>query len=314
MSFDIDTCQFAVWGFKHGPYNTFRHIHEAFYRALLHKFPNRTVLWADDSAMIEAKSDLWANTFFISMNYGLNGIPVRDDCFYAVHNVEEEAQTLLAGKTLLNYGVYISDMQLGPYVTELAKDTFQSENKSTVVFRWGTDLLPHEIEANKPDRVFNNGSKVINYVGTNVAEYKININPFAEAAWKSGILFRSIGGFTPGTAPVSIQENVRLVKQSYMAPAILTPWQVGAKFIPCRVFKNISYGQFPVTNSLEVKNFLGGSAIQDSNPYYLFGEAKMALKWVPLRELHGLMDEVAEHHTYLNKVDALLKAARNLLA
>jgi hypothetical protein len=98
-----------------------------------------------------------------------------------------------------------------------------------------------------------------------------------------------------------------------MAPAICTPWQVGAGFIPCRVFKNISYGQYPVTNSQAVKDFLG-SAIHNTDSRHLFFDAQRYLKHVPLQELHALMDEVAQHHTYLNKVDALVQAARNLLA
>jgi hypothetical protein len=306
MSFDIDTCKFCVWGFHSSlPYDTFRHIHEAFYRALLYKFPTRSVSWLDNQDSIAGID--FDNTFFITMNYGVDGIPVRDDCFYAVHNIEEKAQTLLAGKAVLDYGVFTSET--GRSGIELAKDTYQ--NGTTVVFRWGTDLLPHEIQANKPCKVFNQDSRVINYVGTNAGEYRINISRFAQAAWEGGILLRPIGGLSG--EPVSIEENVRLIKESYMAPALCIPWQLGAGMIPCRVFKNISYGQFPITNSLVVKNFLNGNAIQNEDSRQLFFDAQRDLKYVPLKELHALMDEVAKHHTYLNKIDALLTATRNLL-
>jgi len=109
-----------------------------------------------------------------------------------------------------------------------------------------------------------------------------------------------------------VEENVRLIQESYIAPAINIPYQTEVGYIPCRIFKNISYGQFGVTNSSAVYDFFKGRVIYNSDPYRLFYDARERLPEVPLSLLHSLMDEVAKKHTYLNKIDALMKSARRM--
>ena len=160
--------KFCVWGFKNS-YNTFRHIHEAFYRAL--KITGKKVLWLDDQDDISSVD--FSDTFFISMNHAVQGMPRRKDGFYAVHNVEKKAKEYLSGFSLLNYGLYVDSMNVDGWV-KLGEDLFfhrqEWDSYSSVVFRWGTDLLPHEIEANKPTRVFQSESLMCNFVGTAIAE------------------------------------------------------------------------------------------------------------------------------------------------
>ena len=48
---------------------------------------------------------------------------------------------------------------------------------------------------------------------------------------------------------MTIEENVKLIQESILAPAIQTDWQVENGYIPCRIFKNISYGKMGVTNN-----------------------------------------------------------------
>lgn len=42
--------------------------------------------------------------------------------------------------------------------------------------------------------------------------------------------------------------NVEAVRRSRLAPALAGGWQVAANYLPCRVFKNVSYGQLALTN------------------------------------------------------------------
>src|ERR1700676_1040419 len=199
--------KFCVWGFKNS-YNTFRHIHEAFYRAL--KMTGREVSWLDDQDNTSSLD--FSNTFFISMNYAVQGMPRRRDCFYAVHNVEARAKEYLFGFPLLNYGLYVDSMNVDGWIA-LNEDTFfhrqEWDSYSSVVFRWGTDLLPHEIEANKPTKVFRNESLVCNFVGTAIE----NLAPFKRACEESGKDLKVYSG-------VSVEENIELIRKSYMAPAI----------------------------------------------------------------------------------------------
>lgn len=303
MPIDFNTCNFCVWGFKHS-YNTFRHIHEAFYRALKFKYPDRQVLWLDEQDDLTGID--FQNTFFIGMHMSIQDIPRLESCAYAIHNTDGATKEYFEHEFLINYGLYVSNMEIDSTSVKLARDTFilsqPWESYDAVVFRWGTDLLPHEIQANKPDRVFRQDSRVVNYVGSGIAE----IEPFKQACQENGITFNAVGGFN--RPEVSIFENVKLIQESYMAPAISNAYHCSVGYIPCRFFKNISYGQYPVTNNIHAyKLYEFGIFAADTRD--LFYHAKESLQNVPVYKLYSLMDAVAKEHTYLNKVDALLTAA-----
>src|SRR5208282_616440 len=290
---NLETCKFVVWGFKN-TYNTFGHIHEAFYRAL--KFMRRDVQWLDH--LDDISSVDFSNTFFISMEQGVVGMPRRQDCFYALHNMEQQSREITSGLAFLNYGLHTDTTENPSNLVELAADTFFLP-PTGLRFRWGTDLLPEEIHANKPVRVFRSESRESHFIGSNVPE----LLPFANACRSNGISFEH-------QSNVSIEDNIRLIQKSYIAPAINVRYQTEVGYIPCRIFKNISYGQMGVTNSKAVNDFFRGRLIYNPDPEKLFYQAQEQLPEVSLDILHQLMDEVAEKHTYLNKIDALLKAAK----
>lgn len=305
---NLETCNFCVFGFKNS-YNTFRHIHEAFYRALKFKYPERQVLWLDSQDDL-FKTD-FSNTFFISMSHAVDGMPRRKDCMYAVHHIESAAKEYLTGLPLLHYGLYVDTIQMPSNAIQLDQDAYffpqPWEAYDAVVFRWGTDLLPDEIQNNKPDRVFRNESREINYIGTPISE----VQPFMSVCAENGIQFNRIGGYS-GTTPVSIEENVRLVQKSYMAPAISDDYHKGCGYIPCRLFKNISYGQIPLTNNKFANDSFQGRLIYNGDARQLFYDGREQLANYKLEDLHALMDEVAIKHTYLNKIEIMLKAAKTV--
>jgi hypothetical protein len=95
-----------------------------------------------------------------------------------------------------------------------------------------------------------------------------------------------------------------------MAPAINTPDHNVVGYIPCRIFKNISYGRMPFTNNKHVPGLFRNRLIFNEDTYQLFFDARDQLPYVPVSTLHALMDEVAEKHTYITKIDSLLNAIR----
>jgi hypothetical protein len=173
--------------------------------------------------------------------------------------------------------------------------------------RWGTDLLPYEIEANKPTRVFNSDSREINYIGTVDPLKEITMSGFVRACRENGIKFNTYGGFNKKEHP-SIQEHVELVKRSYMAPAIQGMDQVESGYISCLLFKSISAGQYGITHSPYANALFGNRLIYEPDGYKLFYHARERLQDIRLEELHTLMDIVAMEHTYLNKISAIEKA------
>lgn len=91
-----------------------------------------------------------------------------------------------------------------------------------------------------------------------------------------------------------------------MAPAIVGSWQKSVGYIPCRIFKNISYGQMGITNSQTVFDLFEGKIVYNSNTLKLFYEAEKKLKELNYEDIYKLMDFVKQNHTYLNRIKVLI--------
>ncbi len=309
MSFDIKTCQWVIWGAsgRHG-YNTFSHIFEAFFRAL--KYLGKDVVWLDSDDQFSQFD--FSNSLFLSMNTVIAGMPRRRDCFYVIHNIfGDRNQPYFDGLSMLGYGVHITPNMYSKNVQVLGRDIYFEPDNRSLQMRWGTDLLPHEIQANKPAHVFNSESRVVNYIGTVDPQKQGPINDFTRACRENGIEFKTHGGFNK-PEHVTVEEHVRLMKESYMAPSFQGLDQVRTGYISCRLFKSIGAGQFGVTHSKFANDLFGGKLIYNEDGYKLFYAARERLAGIRLEELHALMDEVAEYHTYLPKIAAIETAVRTL--
>ena len=304
--FNIETCKFVIWGAKR-PYNTFGHIHEAFLRALLHM--GKQAVWLENGDDLTGLD--FENTLFLSMNTVIGGMPQRQDCVYVIHNIfGDRNQPYFDGLKMLGTGVHITPNVYSKNVEVLGKDIYFEPDERSLQMRWGTDLLPHEIEANKPRKVFNEESTDINYIGTVDPQKQGPINDFTRACQENGIRFNTYGGFNCTEHP-GIQEHVELIRRSYMAPAFQGLDQVRTGYISCRLFKNISAGQYGVTHSKYANELFGNKLIYHEDGYRLFHEARERLASIRIEELHALMDDVKENHTYLNKIRAIEHAVRD---
>jgi hypothetical protein len=295
VSFDLSTAKWVAWGAKR-PYNTYGHIQEAFVRAL--RFMGKNAEWKDAGDHADEP-----NTIFLGLNTCFQGLPRRQDCWYVIHNgFDPPCRSYLDGLNMLAFGVHISTNSYYNCI-EIQPEVYFGPMMQALSFRWGTDLLPPEIEANKPAVAFNSTSRVVNYVGTIDPSNRGAIDGFRRACNENGISFQPYG-VTSGNV-VSVEDNVRLIKESYMAPTIQRNDQLGIGYVACRLFKNISYGQFGITHSSYSNQLFGGKLVYDSDPYQLFYKAKERLQSMHVSELHSLMDEVAAKHTYVSKIKAI---------
>lgn len=307
-SFDITTCKWVLWGAKR-PYNTFGHIHEAFLKAL--RFMGRQAWWLDNGdEMPPVELD---NTLFMSLNTVLGGMPQRKDCFYVIHNIlGDPAISYVNGLRMLPYGIHISTNKYSNRVVEVQPDCYFEPGTPSLSMRWGTDLLPYEIQANKPVRAFNENSTVCNFVGSIDSTKKRALEDFGLACRMNGRELRTYGGFNGPV--VSDELHQCLIKDSYMAPAFEEDGQNDTGYVSCRLFKNISYGQMGITQSAYAQELFKGRLILGSkDSFQLFHEARNHLRQMPVKDLHWLMDEVAEKYTYLNKVRAIIRSVREVL-
>lgn len=79
-------------------------------------------------------------------------------------------------------------------------------------------------------------------------------------------------------------------------------------YIPCRTFKNISYGQLGVTNSRAVKDLFSRNGIElihRDNVDELLSAAECHLRNYDVIE--SQMEYVKNNHTYINRINCLIK-------
>lgn len=296
----------VIWGFKIRDLNQYVHthawIHQGFYQGF--KKLNYPTYWFDDK---DTPTIDFKNTLFITMGDTENTkLPCRDDCFYIFHNsnIVPFFEKGVSRKKFMVLQVYTHDCKTRSLTRLFKDDPFQlyNLNERILYFPWATDIFPDEIKNNiKKIKTFKT-KKIINFVGMIVDPWPA----FSNAAKKKGIFFTKIGGYDK--KKVSKEDNQKLIQESFMAPAIQCEFQVTKGYIPCRIFKNISYGKIGITNSKTVNEYFNNELIYHSNIDRLFNMAfdvinKNNTNWI-LLEKH--MNLIADKHTYLNRCKALL--------
>jgi len=327
---NLDNCKFLIWGYKN-VYHTHSHIHEGFYRALM--YLGKNVEWMDEASDI-SNYDM-SNTLVITNHDCLydNGywpweipkiskLPINTDCFYVVHGLNDHTETRemfenknislswnvfndISSQFAISYGIPLTDRIL------LAEDTPFYPKQKHMEFRWATDLTPDEIEKNKPTELLSLKNRIIYWVGSIWSVNEKEISEFTRACSDDNVEFLHIGAGQNGI--VTLEDNIKMVRESYMAPAISGSHHLTEGYAPCRIFKNISYGQFGITNNKRVNDIFKNKLIYNSDPYNLYYEAKEKLQDITLQDLHNLMDFVSNNHTYLNRIDAMIKAVKMII-
>ena len=101
---------------------------------------------------------------------------------------------------------------------------------------------------------------------------------------------------------------MKLIQNSILAPSIQTKWQVENGYIPCRIFKNISYGKMGLTNNPTVYELFKRQIYYHPEivPLLLIG-----LRFEKLRPeyknpiLIKNMEYVRDKHTYKNRIEVI---------
>lgn len=287
----------VIWGHKlHS--HTHSYIHNAFFRAFVSL--GYDTYWFDDKDSVENFD--FSNALFITEGQADGGIPLRDDSKYILHNCTSDKYSALPKRNRICLQVYTDDVLNRSGHVKVAPCIYYDLEGRCVYMPWATDLLPGEIENMKLKARSVKKSNKVFWVGTVGGGFFGNedqIKPFIKACVQNNVKFVK-------RTHVSVEENVLLIMSSYMAPTIVGAWQQEKGYIPCRIFKNISYGQMGVTNSPRVNELFEGRIVFNTDTYQLFFDAQKKIKETSVRELEDLMDFVKEKHTYINRIETLL--------
>lgn len=330
----------VIWGF---PLHTHTHsyIHGCWYKAF--KSLGYDTHWFHDGSYPSEDKFDYGNTLFITEGYDGDGkIPIISSSIYFVHICLNPEKYLGKVKRLIeirylvdsirdhNYEytldktkcIKISEASYYEKLTDNGGLRHHHENPKKMDYEciytcWATDLLPEEIKEENIDRKY---EKCIYWCGS----YDRNSNPalkkFIEEAERNGISFKIN---SPWNNPLSYEKVQELAMKSFMSPDIRCSRgdpnkvrlgetgtchkQIG--YIPCRVLKAISYGLLGITNSKHVWELLDKKVVYNDDEGQLFYDA---LKEINNKELiREQMKIVKERHTYINRINDLLKVLHN---
>jgi len=288
----------VVWGLK-SQYHTHRYIHAGFYCTL--KKLEVPAVWVDYGKKSEAAlaaGDLVISAFVEGRGVDSHYLPIKPGVYYCLHNYPEEICAQIGLKYLLRLQVYTNKAEnSGQKWDEV---TFFDAKTRTLFQPWGTNLLPEEFKQpiyNRHTRVFWIGSIWDNALRQgNVAE----ISEIRRALSRCDVRFTALR-FVPDWL------NIKLIRYSRLAPAVAGRWQAENNYLPCRMFKNISYGQLGFSNVKKFQDLFGDFNISAESIEGLVQKALALPKQDYLSIING-QQRIAAEHTYAHKLLNIFKA------
>ena len=295
----------VIWG--HPLYShTHSFIHASFYKAF--KSMGYETYWLSNSDDVSQMD--FSNSLFLTEGQADSKIPLVKDSYYILHNAEIDKYVNSGCKCLVIQTYKGSERLKYPNTEEINECSVihRSGTIDCLFMAWATDLLPHEIDLS----LAKNQTSTKNFFwagtiggGDSVFENGSTLQPFINKCTQAGFDIQIID---PWNKAVSFNENLDFVNSAYLAPAIQGKWQVETGYIPCRIFKNISYGHFGYTNSSYVNQVFANELVYDNDSERLFEKA-IDKKNDPahVEQLKYLMNEVKTKHTYINRIETILK-------
>lgn len=283
--------------------HTHSYIHEGFARAFKHL--GYEVWWMPNQPMFP-EVDL-AGALIITEGQVDSYLPRHPEATYVLHNCDFETYKQVRHRCL-GLQVCIGSFEQGegraePW-KELAPFTFWRPVDGCLgelQQPWATDLMPDQFDFADAEKVRKDCCYWVGTIGGGQFGNENEINPFKAASEESGIEFIHRAG-------VDSKLHKSLVQASYISPAIVGTWQLEHGYVPCRIFKNISYGHMGVTNSPTVQRLFGGTLVQNTDTHALFHEAKEVVHGHSgVERTRALMEKVRDEHTYLNRISRILE-------
>jgi len=322
----------VIWGYNQDNHTQY-YIHWAWHRTF--RYLGYETYWFSDD---DHPTDFdYGNCLFIAEGYRDNNIPLDPTSVYFVNFLINPGKYINAGVRVIDIKLNVSEINDCNYNYTLDKkailnigncayyDSDSSDESlsdqfkrgvsgyESVYLSWATHLLPEEINLDdcyiqREDRIFWTGS-----IGESNRK---EIDLFRRAIGSTNIEFIHID---PWVNPASWDDVKVLTQRSHIAPDLrgsaFRSIQNGKPdtggnhkligYIPCRIFKNISFGQLGITNSRQVYELFDGNIIYNDNEYDLYFQALPELK--NYKMIQDQMMYVKENHTYIDRIESLMK-------
>ena len=313
-----------IWGYPlHS--HTHSYIHAAFYKAFKHL--GYETYWFHDENYPDNFD--WNDCLFWTEGFADKNIPLNKNSVYYVFCTPDPAKYINAGvKKFIDcrYNhVWHKDhvnswkidksklKKVGPccYLQEKKNKRVQVlndyhqywiEDYDKLYITWATNYLPEEFDFNdinypRENKIYFSGNISSHGRCENYSTFK----PFVDECIKNNIEFIHNDPFSN---PLSEEEVIVRTKKSILGVDIRGPEHIRNGYVPCRVFKSISWGHMATTNSIEVYNELEGNGVYQPNTAQLFYDSME--KRLDHEFIKKSMMYVKENHTYLNRIQSLM--------
>lgn len=297
--------QVIIWGHKlHS--HTHSYIHNAWNKFF--KYLNISVLWLDNNDNIEEiKFD---NSLFFSEGQVDQNIPLNyNNSYYILHNCNIiKYKKLIENKKVLLLDKFINTLRDKFKLHEFNNLKYHHyvPNNIYLAMPWASDLTPNEIDINIKKFSKKNFKNEANFIGSIWEDpsnkdftNKPQINMFIDSCRKNNIEFKHYQN-------ISVEKNIELIQQTKYSPSIQGKWQCDYGYIPCRIFKNISYGGIPITNNKEIYDLFNKKIVFNKNIDKLIEDTNDFFDEKSDYDFKELMKYVRDNHTYLNRINVYL--------
>jgi len=302
----------VVWGHKlldARTANTFAFIHDSWYRTF--NYMGYEVLWLDNSDDVSGLS--FENCLFLTEGQVDQNIPIVASSKYVIHNCNlDKYRPILPN--VLNLQVYTHDCltrnvvpvdleQLAYYQKDpdYSRPDHGCDNR-TLYQPWATNLLPSEIDPDHTIAMQHKRRKQIFWIGSIMGGPHRNddkIQDLAQAAKGDGVQLIH--------AKLQNDLQPRAIAESWIAPALQGSWQVDKGYVPCRVFKNLSFGRMTATNSQTVWDLFDQKLPYSPDTAEMYLKAKLWEENPDPQTLRELVQKVKDKHTFVNRINNILK-------
>jgi len=306
--------KFVIWGhkLKTNP-DTYSYVLYGYAKAA--KFLGYDVHWIDHS---DALPEICSEDIIFTEGRADSNVPLIKNAKYLLHHCNN-SKYADAGCRVINLCNYVEPCERGislnygedsgvcaikekyGKVYKIRDFCFYDEENKAIYQPWATDLLPYEIDENNPI-MYNPSINDIYYVGY---VYHDNILPkfqiFSQCCQKNG------KNIVMSQGNVSFEDNKRLIQNSYITVDIRGDWHQQCGYIPCRIWKNLSYGKFIGTNSPPIGNILKDYIAYDNDLTTLYSTVETAYANISKEKMIETMKYVKENHTYINRLKNILE-------
>jgi len=323
-----------IWGF---PLHTHTHsyVHYGWYIAFQHL--GYETYWFHDKNYPDKTSFDYTNCLFITEGYADDNIPLHVSNIYFVHVARYPLKYLQSGARFIDIRYHVTSIRDCNYIYDTSQKQLEKigdityyepyatdrdlnpkyRNSTPLTYEaayicWATNLLPHEI--NLEDR-FILPDNICYFIGSIGNGNRKELEKMMNGCAKHNV---RVEFNDPWKNPLEFHDAQKLVQQSKIAPDIRgsgDPYNMymgetgtchkSIGYIPCRLFKNISYGKVGGTNCPRLKELFGDMVIFNEDE-----EELVSMCFEKENDKDYILQQmiwVRDHHTYINRVHDILE-------